>query len=135
MKKTFVAAATSAALIVAPLALGASTATANPYAGSVPTKAKSKVVKKVVKKRQAPRFRFRVATGGNGKAAGKVFITVRNKRTGRTFITTRQYRGGTVTWRLRKGLPRGRYVVRIEFFTPNGSVFQNSKKIIRFRKR
>ena len=134
MKKTFVAAATSAALIVAPLALGASTATANPYAGSVPTAAKAKA-KKVVKKRQAPRLRFRVATGGNGKAAGKVFITVRNKRTGKTFITTRQYRGGKVTWRLRKGLPRGRYVVRIEFFSPNGSVFQNSKKVIRFRKR
>ncbi|MDP9821812.1 hypothetical protein [Nocardioides massiliensis] len=135
MKKTFVAAATSAVLIASPVALTMSSASANPYAGSVPTAGQAKVPAKPVAKRKPVRVNFRIATGGNGKAAAKVFMTIRHRGTGRIWIISRNYRGGVAKWQFGRNLPRGRYVMKMEYFTPNGSVFQNGQRIVRFAKR
>lgn len=135
MKKSFVAAATSAVLIASPIALTMGSASAAPYPGTVPVAAKAKAPNKPIAKRKPVRVNFRVNTGGNGKASGKVFMTIRNQRTGRVWIISRNYKGGLAKWRFGKNLPRGRYVVRIEFFSPNGSVFKNAKQRVTFRKR
>lgn len=133
MKKMIAAFATTAALVAGPALVATAPATAAPYEGSVATQTKAKAVRVVNPRNRYVPFRFRVNTGGNGRAGGKAFFTVRNKRTGYEFVTSRVYRGGTKRWHFRKWLPRGRYVVVAEYFAPNGSVYTNSKTAFRFR--
>ncbi|MDP3967953.1 MAG: hypothetical protein Q8Q02_06700 [Nocardioides sp.] len=135
MKKILAALITTAAMVAGPALVFTAPAAnaATGYTGSVPTTCHANAVRRVNPRNRFVPFRFRVTTGGNGRASGKVFFTVFNRRTGKSFVTSRNYGGAHPTWRFRKGLPRGRYVVRTEFFAPNGSVYTNCKTTFRFR--
>ena len=133
MKKMFAALATTAALVAGPAIVATAPVAATPYQGTVDTTPKAQPVRKANPRNRNVPFRYVVRSGGNGSPSGKVFFTVKNKRTGQSFVTSRVYRGGVKKWRFRKGMPRGRYVVKAEFFTPNGSVYTNNKTKFRFR--
>ena len=136
MKKFFAVFITAAAMILGPAVVFAPPVVANTanYAGTIPTTCHASAIRFRNPRNRFVPFRFRVDTGGNGRAGGKVFFTVRNQRTGYNFITTRDYDGsGWTRYRFGKWMPRGLYRVNAEFYTPNGSNYQNCKRNFTFR--
>ncbi|MDP3892488.1 hypothetical protein [Nocardioides sp.] len=135
--KKFLATAVATVFVASGLvALAGTSASADPYPGTVPTntvaKAKNrKVGQKVV-------VRVAVTAPGNVKPTGRVDIVVKRKIKG-TFVVlrtvTRNYSGDAKTYKAGKVRKRGKYRAVVKFVPPETSMFQRSKDADNFRVR
>ena len=129
MKKIASAAAT-VALLGGGL-VGATTTAANsaPYPGTINTVAEGHHLN-APRVGHAAKVEFRVKTGGNGAAHGVVhFSYVRRSNHVVVDQFDRRYRGPGYTKYAFRGIPRGRYTVRVFFNSkPVNSVYQNDRE-------
>jgi hypothetical protein len=120
----------AAALLGGGLVAGATTtASADPYPGSVNTTCKSRALNNPGGDKPA-RVRLKVTTGGNGAARGRVVFQYKRKSNG---AVAREYRrsyfGPGKTKYEFDNVPRGRYRVKVFFNSrPGASVYQNCRK-------
>lgn len=113
------------------VAFSGSTATADPYPGTVDTTTQTNANN--VRQGRKATVRTDVFTAGNGTPKGHLDIVVKRDAGGFVFRTTRWYDGTTDVVQTPKLKKKGRYTVSARFDARDGSVFKNSSDSTTFR--
>jgi len=115
---------------------GGSSTAGEPYPGSIDTKCFAEALNNPRVGHDA-NVRFKVGTGGNGAARGIVNFSYERRSNGIIEDEfTRQYEGPGWTKYAFRGLPKGRYKVRVFFNSkPVDSVYQNCRTSFKQRVR
>jgi hypothetical protein len=127
-----------AGLLFAALATGglvgisSTTASADPYPGTVKTTVLIKAKKKTFVGHKA-KIKVTVTASGNAQPAGEVKIVVKRVGGGAKFKRKVSYAGGTVKFKTKKLFKTGRYKIKVKYLPPTGSVFAKSKAKGKFK--
>lgn len=133
MKKLIIGLFASVLMSTGLVAFTGSSATADPYPGTVATNCHASG-QSLVRKNRAPKSKLRVSTAGNGTPMGSLRATYK-RLPGSSKSVTRGYPGGTKSFRGPRLRKAGRYKVTVKYLPSANSVFKPCRDSYRLRVR